>query len=180
MLIYTLRHCQRDTGDIFFDSSLNNEGMEDKKRVLNDLHLINPDIIYCSPYKRCIQTIIDYVMLEDKNIIIDNCLTEYFDEELPPGQRKIGNVDTLDIWDTIKQHINNGQEDTITNDEIDREDHDQVRSRLSSLYNSIVDNEQFAGKTILLVSHKDPIEMLYRINGREVHDYEMGEICRIK
>ena len=44
-------------------------------------------------------------MLEDKNIIIDNCLTEYFDEELPPGQRKIGNVDTLDIWDTIKQHI---------------------------------------------------------------------------
>jgi len=77
MAIYFLRHEKRLKDDIFFRSNLTREGQEVANTILKGfLELINPDEIYCSPFRRTMQTVAPYASANNKQLNIDNAIAE--------------------------------------------------------------------------------------------------------
>jgi len=76
MNIYVLRHEKRYIKPSF-NTSLTNKGLEDAKKICEIIDKLNIDIIYCSPFKRIIQTIEPYLKKSKKKVNIEYGLYEF-------------------------------------------------------------------------------------------------------
>ena len=69
MPLFILRHEERLRDDFLFNHELTSTGINNAKTTLfNDLSNYNFDYIYCSPFKRVLQTIEPYIL--DKKVKI--------------------------------------------------------------------------------------------------------------
>ena len=77
MKLYVLRHEERNINDPLPLSPLTKNGFLRSLGLIKKINEINPDIIYCSPFLRTIETIYPYCKFYDKKINIENSLYEY-------------------------------------------------------------------------------------------------------
>ena len=173
MKIYILRHEKRDEKIDFF-TSLNSEGIENSKVLADCLMKLNIDEIYCSPYKRIIQTIEPYLKKSNKKINIENSLYECL----------TNNKDKRNIIDSSKSiiygsnYINKNYNSFLYIDEVILgENYDYIKKRTTEFLKSLINNIKNKDKNILLVSHMTPINAL---TGRDCHDnYRQGMVTKI-
>ena len=59
MKLYVLRHEERDNNPLPL-SPLTSNGFMNSLKLVNEINDIKPDIIYCSPFLRTIETIYPY------------------------------------------------------------------------------------------------------------------------
>ena len=92
MKIILLRHEERYELPLFF-TSLTEKGIMNSKNLSNKINKINPNVIYCSPFLRTIQTIKPY------------CLD--YNKKIPPNDEFSGSVILKkDAMDIKKKDIN--------------------------------------------------------------------------
>lgn len=80
MKIYILRHERRHSNPNF-DTSLTEYGLENANTLSDILENLNIDTIYCSPFKRIIQTIEPFLKKTGKKVNIENSLYEYINSD---------------------------------------------------------------------------------------------------
>jgi len=76
-MIYLMRHQERSNNPLFF-SPLTENGLQ----LANELTLPDFDEIYCSPFLRCVQTILPTSVKQNKKIKIDNRLYERMEDPI--------------------------------------------------------------------------------------------------
>ena len=76
MKLYVLRHEQRGEDPLPL-SPLTSQGFLNSLKLINEIDKLKPDIIYCSPFLRTIETIYPYCRFYNKKINIENSLYEY-------------------------------------------------------------------------------------------------------
>ncbi len=78
MEIYILRHAQSNPTKSLHSSEwpLSERGIEQANRLIPILKNLNPDSIYSSPYRRCIDTIEPYLSTVERNVLIVEELRE--------------------------------------------------------------------------------------------------------
>ena len=84
-MLYVLRHEQRDLTDPSFDSSLTDSGAmkcEIGNVTYEHLQKANIDVIYCSPFLRCLQTIKHYAAHNNIVVYVDYRLSEFIDHDV--------------------------------------------------------------------------------------------------
>ena len=76
--LYVLRHEKRNLSNPLFDSPLLSSGKYDAENVLCEkLKLYNIDVIYTSPFLRCVETIMPYAKLNNIPVHVDYNLYEW-------------------------------------------------------------------------------------------------------
>lgn len=134
----------------WFDSTLNQKGEEQAKKLANVLEKENINIIYCSDLQRAKNTIKPF--LKDKNIPV------HYVKEL--RERSLGILEcttTEQREEYIKKNKINIRASNLETGETFQE----VRERVSKLYKEITD--KYENDTILFVTHGGPTAhlMLY-------------------
>jgi len=178
MTIFLLRHEQRYTECTFF-VPLTPHGLENSHVLSNTINEINPDIIFCSPFLRTIQTIYPYCKKYNKKINIEYSLYEY----LNPS---IFSKDDLDF--SYKKHHKMHQKIinqdyatktnlTLTYPETSFED---VYKRISPFIDTLPKN-----KNILIISHMTTLSVIKAyLENRNIDEDDasitMGSITHIK
>ena len=81
--------------------------VNDTVRNLGALEGIKFDYVFCSPFLRCIETVIQLMdaspgNFKDKNIFIDYCLSEFIDTDLDPFKLPL---DITTIYEHSKAHL---------------------------------------------------------------------------
>lgn len=76
MKLFLLRHEERPEESDFY-TELTEKGKENSLNKIEELNKLNINIIFCSPFIRCIQTIEPYCIKYGKNANIDCSLGEY-------------------------------------------------------------------------------------------------------
>ena len=76
MKLFLLRHEKRPLNDPGFFTKLTHQGLDDTKKITEELKDKNIQIIFCSPFLRTIQTIQDFSINNNLMINIENSLYE--------------------------------------------------------------------------------------------------------
>jgi broad specificity phosphatase PhoE len=76
MKLFVLRHEKRGDNPLPL-SPLTSDGFIDSLQLIRKINQINPDIIYCSPFLRTIETIYPYCRFHNKTVNIENSLYEF-------------------------------------------------------------------------------------------------------
>ena len=183
-MIYTLRHCERNKEDVFFNCSLNELGLENSVKIIKNIEEINPTYIFVSPYKRTIQTILPYCIKNKKKIIIDYSISEYFDNS-KNNNNNDNNIKEFykhDFYNDFKEYVD--YDNSNINNNINlliNENYETFSNRIINFYDKIKNiNKLNENKhNILIVSHQAPINRLYMINNNNIdlsNFYTMGSI----
>lgn len=191
MKLVLLRHEQRDLLEPRFFSPLTDQGILNSKseNFLAKLSSIDPDIIFCSPFERCLQTISPFCLKTKKLLAIENSLYEFI------GNNKFIHEPVYDInniKDFYEQVIDSqyssyldvnqflfSENNQITRMESTQELFTRVTDFIEEIFKKYINSEQ----TILLVTHEGVIKQietyLYQYVLRENKKYRyirMGEI----
>ena len=188
MKLVLLRHEQRDLCDPLFFSPLTHEGIfhSQSSSFIEKLHALNIDIIYSSPFERCIQTIGPYCLQYKKYLNIEYSLYEFLNDKkflqepvynvshIKDCYEKIINCDYKSLLDT--KDFTFSETDIVVKNESINELYTRVSAFLKEL---IEDNKE---QTILLVTHEGVIHQIENYlnnSGLKSGTYEcinMGEI----
>ena len=161
MKLILLRHEERDLSEPYFFTPLNEKGKlnSESKYFLQKIMLLKPDIIFCSPFERCIQTICKYCVIEKKNINIEYCLYEYIINNKFINEKIYNNKLIKNIYKPI---INNNYISVLNpkdfkfgnnNIIIRKELKSDLYFRISLFLNKIINKYLDTNNTILLVTH---------------------------
>ena len=77
MPIFFLRHEERDMSDPSFFSPLTPGGRRRAVELIPKLEELQIDHVFCSPFLRCVQTVLPYCWKHGVHVRIDNSLYEY-------------------------------------------------------------------------------------------------------
>ena len=162
MAIYFLRHEERLKGDIHFRSNLTRNGQEVSNTILKGfIELINPDEIYCSPFRRTMQTVSPYARANNKKLNIDYAIAED------------AKSDVLHESDYREFPINRDYKAVV-------DESDEYLDKRVILFASKIHKSK---KNILICSHQSTLNLLMnKLYGleREKHEkFDMGKIYRI-
>lgn len=168
MKLVVLRHEQRDLLEPRFFTQLteegksNSESLEFNQKIMN----INPDVIYCSPFERCLQTISSFCLKNKRQVCVENSLYEYI------GNNKFLQepvYDISNIKDYYEQIINSDYQSYMDKSQFvfSKENNIERLETTLELFNRAADfiEEIFkrhleTNKTILLVSHEGVIKQI--------------------
>ena len=153
MKIFILRH-ERRHGKPNFDTDLTDKGHENANKLADLLESLSIDEIYCSPFKRIIQTIEPFLKKSGKKINIEYSLYEYVNasEFSQNDVRKINknmygyhyfNIDYNSYYECKQINYPESKKN--------------LERRVDDFINNIKNNKN---KNILLVSHMSPINIL--------------------
>ena len=173
MQIYILRHEKRyDNRN--YDTNLTEEGLLSAEKTCKKLLNLDIDVIFCSPYKRVIQTIEPYLIDSKKKINIEFSLMEsLMHDENSDNVREI-NEQTYGY-----KYIENEYTSLLPLSElIVEEDYDNIKKRSMNFLDFIKNNNDLKEKTVLIVTHKAVINAFL---GKEYEndEYEMGKLTTI-
>lgn len=79
MTLYLLRHEKRFPIPTYF-TTLTEKGLENSQLLVDTIDTIQPDIIFSSPFVRCIQTIYPYILHAHKKLQIEYSLYEHLQD----------------------------------------------------------------------------------------------------
>ena len=178
MKIILLRHEERYELPLFF-TSLTEKGIINSKNLSNKINKINPDVIYCSPFLRTIQTIKPYCLDYNKKIRIEYSLYEYIHAEEFTKSNYKHNVTELNP--EIYNNISEDYEPLLKSDDlIYMENKDILKHRINNFINYLKKRHQ--KDIVLLVSHMSVVNMIKNIydNKTDLEDYfKTGSIYTI-
>ncbi len=172
MKIYILRHEKRYSKPNF-DTSLTDEGIKNTYYLSNILESLDIDIIFCSPFKRIIQTIEPFLKKTGKKVNIENSLYEYINSD-EFSQNDVRNIDK-NMYGYEYFNLNYKSFYDINSLEYP-EGKTKLKFRTENFINSLKNDESFNGN-ILLVSHMTPIHSI--VNSKSIKMYPQGGISLI-
>lgn len=155
MKIYILRHEKRHNNPNF-DTSLTNEGIKNADALSDLLDNLNIDTIYCSPFKRIIQTIEPFLKKTNKKVNIEYSLYEYInsDEFSQDDVRNINeNMYGYEYFNLAYQSLYD-----INNLKYP-EGKTRLKLRTKNFINHLKSSKKI-NENILLVSHMSPIHTI--------------------
>ena len=176
MKIIILRHEKRgDSPD--FNSYLTEEGIKNSELLVEKCNRLNIDIVYSSPYLRCLQTIKPWCLLKGKKTKVDFSLSEYFDEEWN-GDKKPRKLKEEEIE---KYLIDNNYKGLIDQTSIgDNESESEMIRRCEQFLSFLKNKFEKTNKTILIVTHLSILSNLIKLNTNQlIDDYPMGALIDI-
>lgn len=153
MKIYILRH-ERRHGKPNFDTDLTEIGHENANNLANLLESLEINEIYCSPFKRIIQTIEPFLKKTGKKVNIEYSLYEYIhSSDFSQDDVRIVNEEMYGY-----NYFNIEYKSFYScNNIIFPESKINLEKRVLNFVNSVKSNEE---KNILLISHMSPINIL--------------------
>lgn len=172
MKIYFLRHEERDKDHILFRSILNTNGKERANESLkNFLGFLKPDLIYCSPFIRAMQTITPYMKDFRK---VDTFNVEYGIAETIHHQlfaNKVNQDFQHNENDYLMFPINRNYKSAFPPDKLKYcENELKLRERVKVFARELVRENFNSKKNILICSHRSTINMLINV----LHDQKRG------
>lgn len=171
MSIYILRHEKRYSKPSF-DTSLTSEGIENTFNLSNLLEKLNINIIYCSPFKRIIQTIEPFLEKTKKKVNIEYSLYEFLHEN------EFCNEDIKSINNDMYgyEYFNNNYESFY---DINNLKYPESRLSLENRVNNFFAHlkKENITKNILLVTHMSPVNVV--INKDKRFPYPQGGLSLI-
>lgn len=171
MKIYILRHEKRFSSPSF-NTSLKEEGIEDAKKLSVLLKELEIDLIYCSPFKRVIQTIEPFLEITKKKVNIEYSLYEYINEyDFTKEDIKYINEDMYGY-----EYFNNEYKSFYN---LENLEYPEIRLNLEKRTNNFVSflKDNNLNKNILLVSHMSPVNVI--INKNKRFPYPQGGLTLI-
>ena len=160
MKIILLRHEERDK-DPSFDVHLNANGLIKRNTILSRLkeNNIEVDLIFSSPFLRCLETVLPICNSYHKDINVDYSLSEFFDIEYFGDKKpRYFTLNELDSYPVNLTYLS-----TLPLPEFkDNYDWDSLQSRLKIFLTNI--KERYPNKVILIVSHLSVINALLNLN----------------
>lgn len=168
MKLVLLRHEQRDLLEPRFFCPLTDQGQLNAKSsiFLEKIKNLKPDIIFCSPFERCIQTISTFCLQDNKNICIENSLYEFV------GNSKFINepvYDISNIKDFYEQLINFEYDSFLKINQFNFAESNRIFRlespaelfiRVANFIEEIFKQYMDTNKTILIVSHEGVIKQI--------------------
>jgi len=184
MKIYVLRHEERGLNPLPL-SSLTQQGFINSLGLIKKIGEINPDIIYCSPFLRTIETIYPYCKFNNKKINIENSLYEY----VHAPQFKYYNYihRPIDLNKNVYQKLMTTCIDTTYESFMDvyninfPEIEGKLLHRVHKFIYKITHDKKLDNKTILLVTHMSVVNAVksYVKPTNLEAQFEMGQIEQI-
>lgn len=171
MKIYVLRHEKRFSSPSF-DTTLKEEGIEDAKKLSLLLNKLEIDLIYCSPFKRVIQTIEPFLEKTNKKVNIENSLYEYINEyDFTKEDIKHVNQDMYGY-----KYFNNDYKSFYN---LDNLKYPEIRCNLEDRVNNFTSflKSNNLNSNILLVTHMSPVNVI--INKNKRFPYPQGGLTLI-
>ena len=150
MKIYILRHEKR-FGKPSFETSLTEKGLNGAEKLTKYLENLDIDVIYCSPFKRIIQTIEPYLISSNKKVNIDYSLYEFVSSK-DFSQNDVRQIDSsIYGYDYVNLEYN-----TVT--PVDKIVYPESKEGLNERLSNFIENiDKESKKNILLVTHMSPI-----------------------
>ena len=178
MKIILLRHEERDK-DPSFHVHLNKNGLIKRNTILSRLkeNNIEIDLIFSSPFLRCLDTVLPVCDYYHKDINVDYSLSEFFDVDYL-GDKKPRNFtkDELELYPINLNYLSSLPLDKFK----DTYDWDSLQSRLKNF--TVYLKEKYPNKIILIVAHLSVINAILNVNNvsRTIEDpLEMGKMTYI-
>ena len=182
MKLYILRHFQRDINNASFKSELIKEGINqaiNKSFILKNLDI---NMIFSSPFIRCIQSVDYYSKINNIDINIDYSLSEFFHI----NEKKIYINDDYNIPEDWFRKFNIKNEYSILNKYNINETSNDVIERVHTFIKEIINKYKNTDKNIILVTHMTIVNIiLYYFNKIHYGDnisinfeakYDMGRL----
>ena len=157
MKIFILRSCER-IGDSTQFSPLTDSGTYNSFNLVNILEEEKIDVIFSSPYIRCIDTINPFSKKNSININIEYSLIEFLNEKLIPQSSY-----KIELPDNIKKNylINKNYKELLSIEDLKyNENLDDVLKRMKYFIKYIFKEYGLTDKNILIISHMVPINVL--------------------
>ena len=171
MNIYILRHEKR-FGKPSFNTSLTPEGINNTIKLSDELEKLDIDIVYCSPFKRIIQTIEPYLKKTGKKVNIEYSLYEFISlNEFCEDDIKSINSDMYG-----HNYFNLEYESFYDKNNIKfPENINNLKNRTNNFLNFI--KKKYNKINILLVTHMSPVNSI--INKKKNNNYPQGGLSLI-
>ena len=155
MQLYVIRHEKRDKSPAYF-THLTEEGLFKSLNIIPyELKKYNIDIIYSSPYLRCLETIEPFSKQNNKLINIELGLCE---SDLQ--------INIKDIQDTIKYFNYNSNYVSIVSENDINYGSKNVYSmvyRVKKMLNNIIEQHKNTNNNIILVTHMSIVNILFHL-----------------
>lgn len=177
-----LRHAHRELKSHGIDVDLNEIGHEYAKNVVKYALPDNIDIIYSSPYNRCLATVFPYVYPNRRSIRYDVNISEYSESINRPSYEDIFNT----IHEKYEDYLTNKNKDIDTIFGSHMESEEQFNERVNIFINRIrADAKKYVNKpekiTVLVCTHGAVIQMIHKIlTSQEIACPEFGEIIVLR
>ena len=169
MKIYLLRHEKR-YNDRGFDTELTDEGFLDSVILKDKLLRLNIDKIYCSPYKRVIQTLEPFLQESNKSVN-----PEYGVYESLHLDNDSGNIREINNKLYGYNYFNYQYESVVNKDDLSYgETFEDIKLRSNKVITNLLNDKDNINKTILIACHWSVINAI--LNREEKYPFEMGEI----
>ena len=176
MKLILLRHEERHENPLFFTSLVEDGFKRAENELPKKINDLKPDVIYCSPFRRTIQTIRPYCIKYNKKINIEYSLYEYIhaieftEENFKHDVSELNKNEYIDIINTYTSYIS-------LNELVYPEDEIKIKKRIFNFINKL--KKIHKDKTVLLVSHMSVLNMCkkYYDNKTELEDeLKMGSL----
>ena len=184
MKIYVLRHEERGANPLPL-TPLTPGGFVNSLSLIKKIYSVNPDIIYCSPFLRTIETIYPYCKFYNKKVRIENSLYEY----VHAPEFKYSNYihRPIDLNKNAYQKLMTTCIDDTYESALDVYDipfpeiEEKLMSRVHKFIYKITNNKKYKNKNILLVTHMSTVNAIKSyISPTDLEEpYEMGRIEQI-
>lgn len=160
MKLYVLRHEERGQDPLPL-SPLTSTGFINSLTLINDIDDIKPDIIYCSPFLRTIETIYPYCRYHNKKVNIENSLYEYVHASEFKYHNYIHRIMDLNkstYHKLMTTCINTGYESMLNVYDIKYpEVESDLLTRVHKFVYKLINDKELKNKTILFVTHMSTI-----------------------
>lgn len=159
MTIYTIRHHERSEQSSLFDEPLTAKGkqmaMLETYRMLLDRKI---DIIFSSPFVRCIQTILPYIWLSNAIVRVENSLYEF-----DVNEQVIHEPQTLTDRECVISGVSNTRilKSIMSLEELQNENKDMFFERVSDFKKFVKEMYSTSEQNVLLCTHMSVVNALH-------------------
>jgi broad specificity phosphatase PhoE len=187
MSLYLLRHEKRFPIPTYF-TSLTEEGLENSSFLSEEINRIQPDIIYCSPFLRCLQTIYPYAKKNNKKVSIEYALYEFLEDPLfTQYNYKHEHTELYEEYPELEEIVNNEYQPhhTLQHITFPENTFTQLNRRLIPFIDYLDETYTGTNIKILIVSHGSIVSSIkhYVQTGKEAtkdYEFRMGQMLEIK
>lgn len=165
MKLYLLRHEERSLDDISFYSPLLDHGKDCANKLKYTLKNHNISVIFCSPFKRTMQTIEPFCNMTDLKVNIEYSLYEKLDNH-------IDQITKMNLLETDEEYylINKDYQSFLNYEDLDLED--DGFNRTTNFLQEIIKKYKYTNENILFVTHSAIIK--YIVNNSSFKPPPMG------
>ena len=185
MKLYILRHFERDLDNPSFESPLIKQGIDNalkKNKILKNLDI---NLIFSSPFIRCIQSVDFFSKINNKSINIDFSLCEYFENSNNKNKYE-KKYKIPDKWNTL---FNINTDNMILNNNKLNENIEDLKNRIFNFIKHIINKYKSTDLNILIVTHMSIVNViLYYFDYLNYNEYskldlenyyEMGKLLLV-